>query len=87
MVVLGELLDSVGGEPCTLSLLEHVVGRIGPSVGVNLLKAGPSMRLPLEDPHQQPGAFHGALLVQPLELELYTEDVVLSLLRSLSLEG
>merc|ERR1719184_534255 len=30
-------------EPCTLSLLEHVVGRVGPSVSVNLLKAGPSM--------------------------------------------
>ena len=35
VIVLGELLDSVGGEPCTLSLVEHVVGRVGPSVGVN----------------------------------------------------
>merc|ERR1719384_324809 len=87
VVVLGELLDPVGGEPGALPLLQHVVGRVGPPVGSHLLKAGPGVGLPLEDPHQQPCALHCALLVQPLELELDTEDVVLGLLRGLTLEG
>ena len=51
VVILGELLDPVGGEPGALPLLQHVVGRVGPPVGSHLLKAGPGMGLPLEDPH------------------------------------
>jgi len=70
VVVLGELLDPVGGEPGALPLLQHVVGGVGPPVSSHLLKAGPGMWLPLEDPHQQPCALHRALLVQPLELKM-----------------
>ena len=44
-------------------------------------------RHPLEDPHEQPGGFHGGLLVQPLELESDAGDVVLGLLRVVALEG
>jgi len=86
VVVLGELLDSVGGESCSLPLLEHVVGGVHPPVSSNLLQGWTSDGSLLEDPHEQSGALHGALLVQILELELDVEDVVLGLLGRLALE-
>ena len=87
MVILGELLDSVGGESCSLPLLQHVVGSIHPPVSSNLLQGRTLDGGLLEDPHEQPRALHGALLVQILELELDIEDVVLGLLGGLALEG
>ena len=88
LVVLGaELLDPVGGEPCPLPLLQHVVGSVHPPVGANLLQGRTLDGGLLEHPHEQPRALHGALLVQILELELDIEDVVLGLLGGLALEG
>ena len=86
VVVLCKLLDSVGWESCSFSLLEHVVSSIHPPVGSNLLQRWTSDGSLLEDPHEQSGALHGALLVQILKLELDIEDVVLGLLGRLSLE-
>ena len=77
VVLLAELLDPVGGEPCSLSLLQHVVGSVDPPVGSNLLQSGTPDRLALEDPHEQSGALHCALFVQILELEGHTENVLL----------
>merc|ERR1719461_789977 len=87
LVVLGaELLDPVGGEPCPLPLLQHVVGSVHPPVSSNLLQGRTLDGGLLEHPHEQPRALHGALLVKILELELDVEDVVLGLLGRLALE-
>merc|ERR1719412_1047028 len=87
VVILAELLDPVGGEPGSLSLLQHVVSGVHPPVSSNLLQGRtPDWGL-LEDPHEQPGALHGALLVEVLELEPHLQDVVLRLLGRLALEG
>merc|ERR1719479_72782 len=87
VVVLAELLDPVGGEPGPLSLLQHVVSGVHPPVSAHLLQRGTSDGSLLEDPHEQPGPLHGALLVEVLELEPHLEDVVLGLLGRLALEG
>merc|ERR1719211_986071 len=87
VVFLAELLDPVGGEPRSLSLLQHVVSGVHPPVSSNLLQRGTPDGSLLEDPHEQPGALHGALLVEVLELEPHLEDVVLRLLGRLALEG
>ena len=38
VVILAELLDSVGWEPCSLSLLQHVVSGVHPPVSSHLLQ-------------------------------------------------
>merc|ERR1719215_261687 len=87
VVLLGKGHNSVSGELGTLSLLKHVVSRAQPPVGSNLLKGRSSVWKSLEDPHKKSCTFHGALLVQPLKLELDIDNVVLCFLRGFTLEG
>ena len=86
MVVTGKLLDPVGWEASSLSLLQHVVSRVNPPVGTNFFKCWAPDWLPLEDPHEEPCAFHGAFLVEPFKLESDLEDIILCFFRSFSLE-
>ena len=85
-VLARELLDPVASEPGPGPLLEHVVGRVEPAVTHHLLQRGTLPGCPLEDPHEQPGRLHRHLLVQPLELELDRQDVLLGLLGRLTLQ-
>ena len=79
-------MDPVSCEPCPGPLFEHVVGGVEPAVSTHFLQGRTLPRGPLEDPHQQPGGLHGNLLVQPLELELDRQDVLLGLLGTLTLQ-